>query len=97
MQCIGFLQRGTFQVRCSSGQLPEATVVIQIMLLVSLALVVGTLASQEDSIFLFVFAKQKVFSSLSLLPREQGLNPLAQTDASFVLIRQSSTFYSFVT
>ena len=45
--------------RCSSGQLPEATAGIQILLLVRLELVVGTLAPQGGRIYVFVLIKQK--------------------------------------
>ena len=53
--------------RCSSGELLEATVVIQIMLLVSLIeLVVNALAPHEGRSFVFVFVKLKLFNPLFL-------------------------------
>ena len=51
--------------RCSSGQLWEATSGIQILLLVSLELVVGTTAPQGGRIYGFIFAKQTESFSLS--------------------------------
>ena len=60
------------------GQLPEASVIIRILLLVSLALVVGTLAPKGGRIFVFFFAKQK-------LSPGKWSNPIEQTDDSFLL------------
>ena len=62
-----------------------------ILLLVSLALVVGILDPQGGRNLVFIIVKQKVFFSLFHLPRVQGLNPLEKTDASFTLIRSSIT------
>ena len=43
---------------CSFGQLPKATGIILILLVVSLALVVGTLAPKGDMIFVLAYVKE---------------------------------------
>ena len=61
---------GDYSKRCFSGPLPEATLVIHILLLVSLVLVVKTHAPQGGVIYVFIVTKQKL--SLFLLPKLHG-------------------------
>ena len=61
ISAVSFLNKKEFSKRHSSGQLPKATLVIQILLLVRLTLMVGTLTPQcpgQKETFFFVFAPQ---------------------------------------